>query len=230
MKSNFPSQNASNRAYKGIREMIFRYELIPGQKVTYGQLAAKLGMSKTPIINALNRLEQEEFVISSPNRGFFIKEIDIDESKNLFRIREALEILAVEECIRNRNPEGLKEIERALNAHRNYSLTEFVTRKRYALDSIFHSKIAECGGNKNLSRLMKQIWEQIYLRHRIEGIPFRRFQQTPREHQELFDAIKEGNLVKAKRVMKKHMSKAKEVLFKAIQKNKEPYELPDLIE
>jgi len=54
--------------------MIARYELVPGQKITYDQLAERINLSKTPIINALNRLEQEEFVFFNPeSRVFFIK-------------------------------------------------------------------------------------------------------------------------------------------------------------
>ena len=228
MKSNRSNRNFASQAYRDIKGMIFRYELVPGQNITYDYLASRLEMSKTPIINALYRLEQEEFVTSFPNRGFFIKEIDIQESRNLFRIREVLEMLSLEECIKHKNPKGLKEIERALLAHRNYCLTESINRRRYALDAAFHSKIAEMGGNKNLAKMITQVWEQIYLRHRIEGIPVTRFQQTPVEHQELFDALKEGGLVKAKRIMKKHLQRAQKSLFKAIQKEKEPYDFPDI--
>lgn len=113
-------QNASERAYKALKEMIAEYQLVPGQKITYIQLAEKLKMSKTPIINALYRLEQDEFVISIPNRGFFVKKIDIEEVAELFKIREGLEILAAEEAIKNQNSEMLEKIEKAMIAHRKY--------------------------------------------------------------------------------------------------------------
>ncbi|MBI5966271.1 MAG: GntR family transcriptional regulator, partial [Deltaproteobacteria bacterium] len=91
MKSKgIPPKNASERAYKAIKAMISQYQLMPSQKITYIQLSEKLKMSKTPIINALHRLEQEEFVLSLPNRGFFVKEIDIEEVAELFKVREAL--------------------------------------------------------------------------------------------------------------------------------------------
>jgi len=225
MKIPIPLQNASNRAYKGIKGMIFKYELIPGQKIIYDELAAKLKLSKTPVINALTRLEQEEFVISFPNRGFFVKEIYLDEFENLYRIREALEMLAIEDCIKHGTPNGLKEIELAMITHRNYRFDEFfVSRKRNALDAEVHVKIAEIGGNKNLSRLLKQILEQISFRHRIEGLPPKRFKETPREHQAIFDAIKQANLTKAKKLMKIHVKKGKEAALRVIQKNKESYD------
>jgi len=222
MKSHIFLQNATNRAYKGIKEMIFNYELIPGQKIIYDQLSAKLKMSKTPIINALYRLEQEEFVVSFPNRGFFIKEIDPNEFENLHRIREALEMLAVEGCLKHGNSNTLKEIEQAMISHRNYH--EFVSRRRYALDLAFHLKIAEKSKNENLFRMLKQVWEQIYLRQRIEGFPPKRFKETPKEHQGIVEAMKEGNLVKAKKIMKNHIKKAEKAALMAIKKSKESYD------
>jgi DNA-binding GntR family transcriptional regulator len=229
MKSPLSDQNATNRAYKGLKEMIFKYELVPGQKITYDQLAAKLKLSKTPIINALYRLEQEGFVTSSPNRGFFIKEIELDELENLFKIREVLEMLAIEEFMKNANAEGLKEVELAFIAHRDYRFEEYVTRKRHVLDSIFHSKIAEHGGNMHLAKLLKQIWEQIYLRHRIEGFFLKRFEETPIEHQAIFDALREGNLENAQKAIRNHIQKGREAAILAIQRHEESYRFSEMM-
>ena len=193
-----------DRAYQAIKEMIFNYQLVPGQKITYDQLAEKLKMSKTPIINALNRLEQEEFVISLRNKGYFIKEIDIEEVEEMFRIREALEMLVMEESIRNQSPEKLKEIEKAMVAHRMYRY-DIATRKRLALDAAFHLKIAEMGRNRNLTRLLKHVFEHIYVRHRSEGISPKRLVKSAKEHQQIFEALKRRDVQKAKRLMRQHV-------------------------
>ncbi len=214
---NIRFRNASERAYRIIKEMIAQYQLIPGQKITYIQLAEKLEMSKTPIINALYRLEQDEFVISIPNRGFFVNEIDIEEVAELFKIREGLEILAAEEAMKNQNPETLKEIEKAMIAHRKYHY-DIVTRKRLALDAAFHLKIAEMGRNRNLVRFLRQVFEHIYLRHRSEGIPRKRLVTSVEEHQKIFDAIREKNMAKARRLMKQHVRAGKIATIKGIQK------------
>ena len=229
MKSTLSDQNATNRAYKGLKEMIFKYELVPGQKITYDQLASKLKLSKTPIINALYRMEQEGFAVSFPNRGFFIKEIELEELVNLFKIREALEMLSIEEFMRNPTPEGIREVEAAFIAHRNYRFEEYVTRKRHVLDSVFHSKIAEHGGNKNLARLLNQIWEQIYLRHRIEGFFLKRFEETPIEHEAIFNAIKDGDLGRAREAVRVHIQKGREAAILAIEKNEESYRFSEMM-
>ncbi len=74
-------------------------------------------------------------------------------------------------------------------AHRNYQ-DDIFTRKRYALDAAFHLKIAEMSKNKYLLKLLRQILEHIYFRHRTEGIPSKRLIESPKEHQEILQAIK----------------------------------------
>jgi DNA-binding GntR family transcriptional regulator len=210
-------QNATNRAYRAIKEMIARYELVPGQKITYDQLVEKIKLSKTPIINALNRLEQEEFVFSIPNRGFFIKAIDIEEVAELFEVREALEMMVIVNSLKNQNCRMMKAIEKAMVAHREY-LYDIVTRKRQALDATFHLKIAEMGGNKSLTRILKHVFEHIYLRHRSEGIHPQRLKTSAEEHQKIFEAIQEENLPQAKRLMMEHVRAGKTSTIKGIQK------------
>jgi DNA-binding GntR family transcriptional regulator len=214
-KTDIPQQ-ASLFAYKAIKEMIAQYKLIPGQKITYDQLARALKISKTPIINALYRLEQEEFVISVPNRGFFIKEIGIQEIEELYKIREALETLAVEAGIRNQTPDMLREVEKARLAHKEYNLST-PTRDRLILDAVFHLKIATLGGNHSLVKMLRQIFEQIYLRHRIEGLLIERLSKSKDEHQKLFHAIKGKDIKTAKKLIRSHIRAGKNSTIKGVQ-------------
>ena len=201
------AENASERAFKSIKEMIFNYQLIPGQNIDYIQLAEKLKMSKTPIINGLHRLEEEEFVVSIPNRGFFVKEIDIKEVIELFEIREALEMLVLEGTVKNQNPEMLGQLEEAMIAHREYPY-DVITRKRQLLDMNFHLKNAEIAGNMNLFKMLNNVFERIYLRYRSELLAPKRAVVTKKEHQIIFDAIKDKNTGLAKRTMRIHVKGA----------------------
>ena len=206
--------NTSALAYDGIKEMISQYQLIPGQKVTYESLSKKLNLSNTPIINALHRLEQEEFVTSVPNRGFSIREISIEEVKEAFRVREVLEMLAIEEAIKNQTPDDLRELEKARLAHRQI---DNLTRKRLAMDAAFHLRIAQIGGNHFLARLLKHLFEHIYLRHRTEGIGHHRIAESAKEHRNIFMALKEKNTAKAKRHLKSHIRESRKATLHGIQ-------------
>ncbi len=217
MKSKkIPLPDASECAYLSIKEMIFRDQLVPNQKITYDQLTKKLKLSKTPIINALNRLKQEEFVVSIPNRGFFIKEASIDELKELFVVRRGLEVLNIEESIPYERPDMLREVERAMIAHQQYD-PRTPTRNRLALDAAFHLKIAETTQNKSLVRLLRHVFEHIYLRHRTEGIFPERFKLAVEEHRNIFESIKRKDLSQAIENVKLHIEAQRDSTVKAIQ-------------
>ena len=212
------AQSASEFAYNAIKEMMGQYVLVPGQKIGLDALAEKIKVSKTPIINALNRLEKEDFVTSIKNRGFFIKEISLKEFHELYRVREALEILSVEESIEYGTEDKLRRVREAKIAHDNYR-DEFGSIKRFTLDAIFHLKIAEMGGNSSLARLLKQVLEHVYIRQRIERPSPKRLMETPKEHQEIFKAIEHKDLKNARIIMRRHIQKAKKFALEAMQKN-----------
>ena len=221
---NYVFKDASEQAYHGKKQMISDYQLVPGQKITYIQLAEKLKMSNTPIINALKKLEQEEFAISIPNRGYFIKEINIKELNELFMIRESLEVLAIEAGIKNQTPEKLKEIEKVMINHREHN-PGIVTRKRFALDAKFHLELAEMTHNHNLVSLIKNIFERINLRYRSEGFPVERLAQAAKEHAKIYHAIQTGAISKAKKLMKSHVRGAKEATIRGLKKGEEIFSL-----
>ena len=202
-----------NQAYRAIKNMIARYQLVPGQKIIYDELARKIRMSKTPVISALNRLEQEELVVSIPNRGYFVKEVTVEEIDELFDIREALELLAVDGAIRFQTPPTLQAAVKALNEHRDH---DSPARYRAVLDGTFHLRIAEMGSNRSLVKLLPHLFELIYFRHRIEGVSPRRLRETPREHQAILNAIAERDAAKAKRLMRRHMHAGRAATMQAI--------------
>ena len=87
-------------AYRKIKQMIFDQKLIPGQRLVNQDLGDKLNMSRTPIINALNRLVQDGFVAFESFRGFYVRPIDLKEVWDAFGVREALEVYTVEQAIK----------------------------------------------------------------------------------------------------------------------------------
>ena len=80
-------------ALQGVKELMFGRRLSPGQKIIYRDLEEMLGMSKTPIINALVRLEHEGLVISKKNRGFFVRELSATEVHQMYDLREKMEAI-----------------------------------------------------------------------------------------------------------------------------------------
>ena len=97
--------------YLKIKEMIYFNQLAPGQKLIYSDLAKRLGVSVTPVVQALNRLETSKLVRYTPNKGYFVGEITETEAVQLYQAREALEIYIMPTVIQNLDPKKLDEIQ-----------------------------------------------------------------------------------------------------------------------
>ena len=117
-------------AYLKLKEMIFQQTVISGQKLIYKDLCETLNISRTPIINALTRLEQEGYVTSESFRGFYVKPIDAKEIEDKFGVREALEVYAIGIAIPKVNNDDLEILERMTEDHRN-TILQHMTRKNF---------------------------------------------------------------------------------------------------
>ena len=157
-------------AFRKIKEMMYHHEIVPGQKLLYQELARKLGMSITPIIQALNRLQLLNIVYSERNKGFYVGEADPVEANELFTAREAFETFLVPAIIENLTNKKLSDLEKALKEHvKTASIPEY-RRLLMIKDTNFHLQMIRIAENKVMYNLSKIIFEQIYLKyHYLSG-------------------------------------------------------------
>jgi DNA-binding GntR family transcriptional regulator len=87
-------ENLDHQVYLIVRQMITDRKLVPGEKIPQERLAKELGISRTPLVNALKFLEKEKLVEAKPRRGFFVRAFTRDEAVSIFELREVLEGLA----------------------------------------------------------------------------------------------------------------------------------------
>ena len=109
-----------HEALLGIKRMLYAHQLSPGQKIIYRDLSAALGMSKTPIINALNRLEQEGLVVYHTNRGYFVRQLTEPEVVQMYDLRDKLEAIAIDYAVKHGDKKGLAELKKALDQYLAY--------------------------------------------------------------------------------------------------------------
>jgi len=126
-------------AYQGIRRMLYHKELIPGQKVAYRELAERLGMSHTPIIQALKWLEIQGFVRHETHRGYFMEPFRLEEVEEIYELRELLEPSLLSDAMGQLDSNGKKKLKAALDAHRSadresLSQGEVVQKQRVSPD------------------------------------------------------------------------------------------------
>ena len=197
-------------AFRKIKEMMYHHEIVPGQKLLYQELAKKLNMSITPIIQALNRLQLLNIVYSERNKGFYVGEADPVEANELFTAREALETFLVPTIIRNLTDEKINSLEKAIKEH---VITASDPRYRRILlikDTDFHLQMIKFADNKVIYNLCKLIFEQIYLKYRPEFMREERIRESAKEHRELLNALKERDVRKARRLIRQHIKKGRD--------------------
>jgi DNA-binding GntR family transcriptional regulator len=202
-------------AYQRIKDLILRYEFKPGQKLTQEDLAARLGVSLTPVREALRILEKEGYAAPVRNRGFFVGEISLKEAEELFEVREALEVLSVEKAIKYADETFLHALDACTREYQRV-VTQALTRERILMDQRFHLLIARQADNENLRRTLEHVFERITLKRKIEGAPPARGIVAYDEHVVILQAIREGDVGRARDLVGVHVRNAKDAVLRQL--------------
>ncbi|MFS0749988.1 GntR family transcriptional regulator [Oceanobacillus sp. 1P07AA] len=199
-------------AYQEIKAKILEEHYEAGQFLSERTLIDELGMSKTPIKNALVRLESEGFVTVSSKQGIIVNDISIERINDIYNLRIALETFNCQELYHRITEEQLKELEDNVQvtkeAAENKDVKLFAT-----LDHEFHLAISEFVGNKEITRVLLNYQDhlrRITLRH-LKKDPGR-VEKFYSEHVEVLDALKTGD-IKCVELMKKHLLESKMMYF-----------------
>jgi DNA-binding GntR family transcriptional regulator len=202
-------------AYIKIKEMIFQQKLTPGQKLVYKDLTGALNISRTPIIIALSRLEQEGYVKSESYRGYYVKPLDLKEIWDNFGIREALEVYSVEQAVIHAKPSGIALLEEKIEAHKNY-MPPFYDKKKLFLDAAIHIQLAEMTGNASLVHTLKGNLEYVYLRLAYNTSSPDRMTPAVEEHRRLLEMIKGKDVDGSIALMRTHIQNARDHIVKSL--------------
>jgi DNA-binding GntR family transcriptional regulator len=212
--------NKPTDAYNCIKELLLRQLLNPGQRLQYRDLAEMIGMSKTPIAAALNRLEYEGIVIYEVNRGYRIRPINEKEISELFELRIELETLNVRNAIKNFTQEEFKKLCAKFSSLSNYN-PQFTDGKKLFLDMDYHIRM---GGNSYAIRFLQSIIENIYLRYRIERGVESRKKEIETEHRLVLESIKKRDTEKAVKYMTIHLEELHHLMLHFLRSFKSSYQ------
>ena len=203
------NENLSARVYGQIKQLILCNEIMPGQKLHHQQLSERLGVSRTPVREALTRLGQEGYVSFLPNRGFTCKEIRLQEAEELYELRESLEAFTVEKAVEKLTDEALAELRQKMDSCGQDVQNRF-TRERLVYDQEVHLTIAQIAGNETLQNTLSHVFERIVLKRRTDGIydPARGL-TAHQEHVELPDAMARRDAQAAVAIVRGHIQAGK---------------------
>lgn len=194
-----------DEAFNEIKEMMYRNEIVPGQRLIYSEMAKKLNMSVTPIVQALNRLQLLNLVRWEKNKGYYVGKATPDEAKELFMAREALESFIIPTVIDKLTDKKIKTIENVMRDHSDAISVPLYRRALLVIDTNFHLAIIECAENKVFYNMSKLVLEQIYLKYRPEYMNDERLNKAAEEHRGILKALKARDSKKTINLLKKHI-------------------------
>jgi DNA-binding GntR family transcriptional regulator len=205
-------KNLTMAAYDTIKQMMLNYDIVPGQRLIFVDLARQLGVSRTPVNNALSILAKEGYLDFVPNQGYAVHKLTREETESLFEIREILEMGAIGKAIRNLTQEKQAMLENKKRAYEN-AISDRVLRRLFMLDAEFHAHIISMTGNAQLVHWYRDLCQRIFLRFRTEDLRLDRQREIVQEHDTLFQAVRIRDVEWAKDLIRNHNSNAKKNLF-----------------
>lgn len=198
-----------DQIHERLRSAILTGELAPGTPVIEADLAARLGASRTPVREALRRLESEGLVVPRGARGSVVRNVPPDEARCIFEIRSALEALAARRAARRRDPAALNRIGEAL-ASMSANVDDPVALER--ADTAFHDEIVAAAGGDRLTRMLTDIREETIAYRFLSLRDGARRRATVAEHTAIFKALRAGDADAAASAMAHHVENAAAVV------------------
>ena len=191
--------------FNTLRQAILKGELKPVERLMEVQLAKKLGVSRTPIREAIRKLELEGLVLMIPRRGAEVAEVTEKSMRDVLEVRRALEVLAVSLSCERITKEQIEELKKAAEEFDRSLTSDDVTRTAEA-DVHFHDIIYNSTENKRLIQLLNNLGEQMY-RYRIEYLKKKEcYPQLLEEHRTIIEAIAAGDKDLATRITGQHIN------------------------
>lgn len=205
--------------FKTLRQEILTGKLKPGERLMEIQLANKLGVSRTPIREAIRKLELDGLVIMIPRRGAEVAQITLKDLKDVMEVRCALDVLAIELACDRMGREELNSLYQACENFREAVKTKD-TRKLAEADVAFHDAIVLSTGNTRLIQLVSNLSEQMY-RYRFEYLKdATSHEMLQQEHMEMYQNILKKDKAAAASVVRKHINNQEEAIIKQLQLEK----------
>ena len=201
--------------FNTLRQAIMRGELKPGERLMEIQLANKLGVSRTPIREAIRKLELEGLVLMIPRKGAEVADITEKSLKDVLEVRRALEELSVKLTCDRITKEEMKELLQAAENFKKTLKSKDITEIAEA-DVRFHDVIYTATKNQKLIQLLNNLHEQMY-RYRIEYLKNEEvYPKLLKEHREIIDRISCGEKEEAARIVCEHIDNQVNTVMDAI--------------
>ena len=194
----------SQKVYRALKTEIIKGSLKPRTKLSEGKIAEQMGVSRTPVREALKELAAEGFVKMNPNQAVVVSNASVEDVQEVLQIRGVLEGLAARLATKMISEEEIKELEKYQKQMEYYTKKDDVLAFS-EMDAKFHELILNVCGNNRLIQLRKNLSDQAH-RYRIRSLSVPgRLKYSQKEHQEIVEVLKRKNAEQADRLSQKHI-------------------------
>ncbi|MBI4195824.1 MAG: GntR family transcriptional regulator [Betaproteobacteria bacterium] len=191
-------------AYDEIKRRIFDFGLMPGERFSESELAQQINVSRTPLRQALQRLQHGGFVEAIPKVGWLIPSLDFEKFDELYEFRVLIECHAARAlCTDEKRRVILHKLSRAWQVPSRERLQD--PDKIGPLDEAFHCQMVECTGNGEMARTYREITERMRIIRRLDFYQPERIAATYDEHAGILAALQKGRGDEAQRLLRAHI-------------------------
>jgi len=201
--------------YESLRDAIVNQALKPGERLMETELADEMGVSRTPVREAIRKLELEGYVVMIPRKGAYVAGLSIKDINEVFEIRGALEALAAGLAASRATEEEIEEMELNLALEANHFESSDLL-KTIEEDTKFHELIYKASRNNRLLGMIKELREQVQrFRTTTLAVPGR-LKFALDEHRKIVEAIAARDVGRAQRAAREHIESAENALLEVI--------------
>lgn len=200
-------RSLAETAYGSLKAGIFDFELLPGDRFTENEMAERLGMSRTPVREALYRLEREGYLTVHLRSGWSVRPYDFVQFENLYDLRLILEEASIARLCELDDRPGLDALKAIWLVEPSERLS--ATLEVAALDERFHIALVESAGNPEVARTHREVTERIRIIRRLDFTQGHRIDKTYDEHAQILRAIIRRRADEATRLLRSHIASSK---------------------
>lgn len=204
------------KSYNLIKQKIIKCEIMPGEQILEAEIAEELGISRTPVREALLRLSEEKLVTIYPRKGIIASPITIKDIHEVFEIREIVETQIAKTACNNMSKDYLIDLKRRFE-NAEFNLDRENATKYFELDLEFHKYIVKSGNNERLIKFTNQIYDLDYRIRVMSTLQVEDIEKRSRpEHFAIIDALISKDINKIERTVREHINSSKETALMRI--------------
>jgi len=208
-----PGTLLREKVYDQLRADMISCRLPPGLEIRENDLAARFGVSKSPVRDALMRLEREGLVITLPRQGYRVSPVSVADVQDMFHLRDALERACMERIVRRASDAQLAELERFRRFDESAWPGGFVAYNRE-----FHHAISRSAGNARMHTQLADLIDQMEraVQLSVSSLKKNDPQSLVDEHCQIIDALQARQLARAQRLASQHVAAAGKRVMRAM--------------